>query len=375
MAASVGDAVAAHKWDGDGVPLAESNCAGIGTDEDKAARKAAAAGEPAWEGVGQAPGIRIWRIEDFQVVPYPEKEYGSFFSGDSYIIMHTYKVEDKLCNTIFFWLGRDTTADEMGTAAYKTVELDDLLDGEPAQSREVQGHESDDFKTLFKQIRYLDGGVATGFNQVSADTYEPRLCRCRRTKNGMRISQVTLARESLNHGDSFILDAGTTIYIWDGDECAPMEKFKANEAAEKLEGTREGKAKATHDIDDAFWAHLGGEGDIASAESASDDFPEPTVGEGVLYKIEDGSGDLKTTEVARGELTFDMLDTSCVMMLDTQSEIFLWIGSDASPGESRNAMRTAMNFLQVNEKPHHTPIHVHKEGTPITNATWRKIFH
>jgi len=33
-------------------------------------------------------GLWIWRIEKFKVVPWPKEEYGNFFSGDSYIVLH-----------------------------------------------------------------------------------------------------------------------------------------------------------------------------------------------------------------------------------------------------------------------------------------------
>lgn len=44
----------------------------------------------------------------------------------------------KLTYSIHFWLGTETTQDESGTAAYKTVELDDSLGGGITQFREVQ---------------------------------------------------------------------------------------------------------------------------------------------------------------------------------------------------------------------------------------------
>ena len=39
----------------------DTNVANIGSDEDKAARKAAAHTEPAWSGAGAKPGLQVWR--------------------------------------------------------------------------------------------------------------------------------------------------------------------------------------------------------------------------------------------------------------------------------------------------------------------------
>ena len=44
--------------------------------------------EAAWEEAGKVPGTEIWRIEKFQVVKWPKERYGTFYSGDSYIVLH-----------------------------------------------------------------------------------------------------------------------------------------------------------------------------------------------------------------------------------------------------------------------------------------------
>ena len=108
---------------------------------------------------------------------WDKEEYGKFYSGDSYVILNTYKEEDSdaLKFDVHFWIGKYSTQDEYGTAAYKTVELDTLLDDMPVQHREVQGHESKLFRSYFDSITLLKGGADTGFRRVLPEAYTPRL--------------------------------------------------------------------------------------------------------------------------------------------------------------------------------------------------------
>jgi len=372
----------APKWTTDGAPLEDSNVAHIGSDEDKAARKAAAETEEAWVGAGAAPGTEVWRIEQFQVVAWPKEEYGNFYKGDSYIVLHTTADPDsgKLEYDIHFWLGSETSTDEKGTAAYKTVELDDLKGGIAVQHREVEQHESEQFLSLFKNINYMEGGIESGFRHVEPDAYIARLFMVRKEgRDVVKVIQVPLARSSLNQGDCFILDAGKQILIWNGETSSPFERNKCNMVARNMANDRNGRSQAMPWDDDAetFWMLLGGEGEIASAEegdilarrisnvSVSDD--------NVLYKLSESNGQLFFSEVARGSLNMGMLDSSDVFVLDDGSEIFVWIGSYASALEKSKALTTASQYLESYDKPAHTPIHVFREGRKPNNARWKQI--
>ena len=98
---------------------------------DHKVKHASADTEPAWKAISLSPpkpGLCIWRIEDFQVVPWPKEAYGRFYDGDSYIVLNASKPDlksDAVRFDIHFWLGKNTSQDEAGTAAYKTVELDE----------------------------------------------------------------------------------------------------------------------------------------------------------------------------------------------------------------------------------------------------------
>lgn len=49
---------------------------------------------------------------------------------------------------------------------------------------------------------------------------------------------------SMNHGDGFILDLGTKLWVWQGEKTGKMEKIKALEAALRIrDEERGGKAK------------------------------------------------------------------------------------------------------------------------------------
>lgn len=346
--------------------IADSNIAMLGTPLEKKVRQEAAKNEPAWTNAGKTPGIQIWRIEKFQVKAWPKEEYGSFFSGDSYIVLHTYKKpgSDALAWNVHFWLGAHTTQDEAGTAAYKTVELDDLLGGAPVQYREVQGHESKEFMALFpKGIKIMAGGIETGFRHVKPESYKPRLLHIKGTKKNVTAMEVPMNHTSLNEGDAFLLDHGMKVYIWQGKSAGIFEKQKASEMARALDDERKSKVEivtTSQGSDSDFpWSLIGGKPDKFKP-ATPDDVPQGTKR---LLKVSDADGKLQCTVVAEGaKVKRDQLDTDDVFIFDTVAEVYVWVGKGANANERKSALNFAQRYLKDYKRPDWLPISRVLEG-------------
>ncbi len=202
--------------------IKDSNLEFIGTDIDHRVKYNSAATEPAWNNgrIGVTEGLYIWRIEDFEVVPWPSNRIGQFYDGDSYIVLQSYKVGDskpKLHHEIFFWLGSKTSQDEAGVAAYKTVELDDFLHGVATQRRETQEAPSPTFLALFPRLKILSGGVRSGFRHMEQDEQNAEvttLLRVFKTPSGqMVVHEVEPIWQSLDDDGVFVLDKGDKIWF------------------------------------------------------------------------------------------------------------------------------------------------------------------
>eukprot|EP00731_Ephydatia_muelleri_P018361 Em0011g401a len=131
----------------------------------------------------------------------------------------------ELLYDVRFWIGEFSTQDEYCIAAYKTSELDTLLDDEPAQHREVMNYESKVFRSYFETITLLEGGAESGFRHVSAQEYRPRLLHFHGDKYGVQVKERPLNKHCLDTADVFILDVGMVIYQWNGITCNKDERF------------------------------------------------------------------------------------------------------------------------------------------------------
>ncbi|XP_030927688.1 villin-2 isoform X1 [Quercus lobata] len=317
--------------------------------------------DPAFQGAGQRVGTEIWRIENFQPVPLPKSEYGKFYMGDCYIVLQTAQGKGGAYTLdIHFWIGKDSSQDESGTAALKTVELDAVLGGRAVQHREIQGYESDKFLSYFKPcIIPLEGGVASGFKTPEEDIFETRLYVCR-GKRVVRMKQVPFARSSLNHDDVFILDTQNKIYQFNGANSNIQERAKALEVIQFLKekyhvGTcdvaivDDGKLDTESDSGE-FWVLFGGFAPIGKKVTSEDDIiPEATPAK--LYSITDGQ-----VKIVESGLSKSLLENNKCYLLDCGAEVFVWIGRVTQVEERKAAVQVAEEFLTGQNRPKSTRI-------------------
>ncbi|XVF47637.1 hypothetical protein PTKIN_Ptkin03bG0125700 [Pterospermum kingtungense] len=313
--------------------------------------------DPAFQGAGQKAGTEIWRIENFRPVPVPKSSYGKFFTGDSYVILKTIALKSgALRHDIHYWLGKDTTQDEAGAAAVKTVELDAALGGRAVQYREVQGHETEKFLSYFKPcIIPQEGGVASGFKHVEEEENKTHLFVCR-GKHVVHVKEVPFARSSLNHDGIFILDTKSKIFQFNGSNSSIQERAKALEVVQYIKDTyhdgkceiasiEDGKLMADAETGE-FWGLFGGFAPLPR-KTVSDEDKIVDSHPNKLLSVEKG----QAVPVEADSLTRVLMDTNKCYILDCGLEVFVWMGRNTFLHDRKNASETAEELIRGSDRP------------------------
>ena len=302
-------------------------------------------------------GVLEWRVEDFKLVK--QDTIGQFHTGDSYLILHAYQqgTSKRIIRDIYFWLGSTSTTDETGTVAIKAVELDDFYGGAPKQYREIQYHESERFLRLFDSqggIKYLDGGVESGFRKVVTDKYvDVYMIKGSKTPFVM---QVAPQRSSLCQGNCYIIHTPGEFYLFIGNHAGLLEKNKAASALDVMK-SRDPKAKVERlegETCPGLDALLGSEGEIA--ENDGDDSKFEKEFKRVLY-------DSEFNVIAEGnKIRRDSLPKGNISFLLYGEKIFAHVGKGSPSDAKRNAITNAVKLMEKAGLPNYTNVEVIVEG-------------
>ncbi|CAD6217809.1 unnamed protein product [Miscanthus lutarioriparius] len=308
-------------------------------------------------------GLEIWRIENFKPVPVPASSYGKFFMGDSYIILKTTALKNgSLRHDIHYWIGKDTSQDEAGTAAILTVELDAALGGRAVQYREIQGNETEKFLSYFRPcIMPQPGGVASGFNHVEVNEQDHKTCLyvCH-GKHVVHVKEVPFARSSLSHDDIFILDTKFKIFQFSGSNSSIQERAKALEVVQYIKDTFHEGELVNSGVFFGGFAPLPrrapAEGNEKHEETA---FKLLCFDQGKLEPIDCQS------------LAHELLETNKCYFLDCGAELYVWMGRITSLQERKGASEAAEKLLSESDR---TRTHIIKVIEGFETVTFKSKF-
>jgi hypothetical protein len=338
--------------------------------------------------------------------PLDPSLYGKLYQERSYILLHTAKQKSSVEYHIHYWVGKDAPLESAAVAGLLSIELRRRLDApdKTHYHREDQGEESDEFlahfhnhEIPFKVVKGKQGPVS-GFKHVDK-TYKKRLIRVSGSNKQFQTKQVEPILQSLTKEDSFVLDAGTVVFVWNGSlQTNRAVKAKALEVATKIK-TEVGCTRAVQVVDDndndEFWSALNvkftktteinsnekktptktnQEKDNENGEEDEDDEQEEEQEEDEenewtsdwLYQVSEESGKMKLTPLEETEFTRSLLKPNCSYILDCETEVFLWHAKDCTLDQKAAAFELAGEILSLFERPSWTKITRVMEGSEPT---------
>jgi len=343
----------------------------------------------AFESAGKREGLQIWRIEDFALNAVVKSQHGNFFNGDCYLILNSKRSGTGLIYDLHFWLGSKSTADEQGSAAALTTQLDDHLKGLPTQYRETEGFESKKFQSYFPSgILIKEGGVASGFAHVETNNYSEirRLLHVKGKKNVIA-REVPLSWNSFNNGDVFIIDLGDGIIQWNAPQSNRQEKMRGGQLARCIRDRERGGRIPIVTID-AGTEHeyprcqelirkLIGEPPRKLRAAKPDEVTENEQAkelETKLYHISTSNeGQLVVSEIAKRPLLQSMLNhNDCFCLDNCGQQVFVWKGKSASKEEKTGVMNKALKYMQARGYGSNVQLEVVNDGAE--SALFRSCF-
>ncbi|XP_025077425.1 gelsolin, cytoplasmic-like isoform X2 [Pomacea canaliculata] len=181
------------------------------------------------------------------------REPGVFNSSDCYVILHRPSSDPQLNSnfTIFYWLGRRSSAETQSTALALSMNLSSKLDN-AVVIRALDGHEPRSLLTIFdRSIVELE---------IQGDGVDVQMyCVREWAESGMRVHQVPPSASSLNSSAAFVLIAPNRSILWYGKFTGGLVREFAKNMLAFLDSSRMYTYEAITEGGEAddFWGIIG----------------------------------------------------------------------------------------------------------------------
>ncbi|XP_054992535.1 villin-like protein [Sorex araneus] len=341
--------------------------------------------------------LHIWVIENLEMVPVPRRAYGSFFEEHCYIILHVLQsltAQQGACRIdLHCWIGRNTDAKAQVAAEAFLQHLATFSRATVwkslVQHREVQGHESDCFRSYFRNgILYRKEGFTAAASHAESHRYSTQRLLHVSGKTHVSAREVALSWNNLNKNGIFLLDLGEMMIQWNGPNASTSEKLRGLVLACSLQDREQGGPSQIGVVDNEskapelmkiMRAVLGCRVGGLRAAPPAKGITEMQKANVHLYYVYKKDENLVVQERAACPLTRDLLQEEKCYLLDQGGfRIYVWQGRRSSLLEKTAAFSRALDFIQAKGYPTYTNVEVVNEGAESIEfqqlfQTWNKV--
>lgn len=312
--------------------------------------------------------IKVLQVNSGEAYLIPLPDQSKLFSGDCYIVQYTYPGKGRDENLFYAWFGRASQMEDRVDALSHMYAIADSTRGFPTLAQVYQDNEPEQFFSVFQTLIVFKGGKSSRYKKLIAETGMPdetfdetktALFRVQgKNSNNMQAIQVDQVSSSLNSSYCYILQTGLSVFAWIGNLSSTEDHELLDRMIEIINPTWQPVSIREGSEPDIFWQALGGKTEYPKEKKVKQYIEGPH-----LFAVTLIEGDIKLKEIynfTQGDLT-----TEDVLILDCQSELYVWIGRLSSV-TSKEAHILGQKFLEMDilceGLPQETPMYMVVEG-------------
>ncbi|XP_010521943.1 PREDICTED: villin-1 isoform X2 [Tarenaya hassleriana] len=294
--------------------------------------------------------LKVWRRDGDELSLLPIPDQTKFFSGDCYIVQYTYPFSGRDEHLFYVWIGCESMQQDRVDAISHLSAVVASTKGEPVMAQIYQGNEPPRFFPMFQSLVVFKGGMSKRYmmfleekenkDELSTEN-KASLFRVQGTSpKNMQAIQVDSASTSLNSSYCYILTNGASIFTWIGSLSSASDHDLLDRMLYFIDPSWQPISVREGSEPDTFWDLLGGKAEYPKEKETRRQVEEPH-----LFTCSCSSDDIKVKEIYN--FVQDDLTTEDVLLLDCQSEVYVWIGLNSKVNSKQQALTLGLKFLEM----------------------------
>ncbi|KAL1195728.1 Villin-1 [Cardamine amara subsp. amara] len=313
--------------------------------------------------------LKVWRVDGDEVSLLSIPDQTKLFSGDCYIVQYKYTHNERNEYLLYVWIGCESMQQDRADAISNASGIVASTKGESVMCHVYQGNEPARFFPMFQSLVVFEGGLSRQYkmfleekldrDEISTEK-KASLFRVQGTSSrNMQATQVNLAATSLNSSYCYILQNGASAFTWIGNLSSNSDHDVLDSMLYFLDTSSQPISIREGNEPDTFWDLLGGKSEYPKEKEMRKQIEEPH-----LFTCSCSSDVLKVKEIYN--FVQDDLTTEDVLLLDCQSEVYVWIGLNSKIKSKQQALTLGLKFLEMDILEEgltaKTPVYVVTEG-------------